>query len=319
MKCKLLLNKEPLVVNKLAAKILGLNEAIVVQQIHYWLNINEKANKNIFDDKVWTYNTYENWKIENFDFWSIKTIKRIFDSLEKKGILIKGNYNKGKYDRTLWVTLDYKTLEMLLVDYENKINKNTTNVENSTNGQIDPMDKDNLTPPIPDTTTKITKEISLATQSTQKVSVVNTNKELIESKTHLLIESKNKINKVIGWDKNRLEKSIDIFIKNEGQYFSLLEKIYKDDKNFVPRYKKKDSAVKTRFHNIKDRTAEYTEEELESLLFENQKRKFNKLKSTNNLTATEVQIEDNKTEEILNIAVDDNFKFKANFAYSLKV
>ena len=42
----LLFKEEPLVVNRLAAKVLGLNEAIVIQQIHYWLEINRKAQKN---------------------------------------------------------------------------------------------------------------------------------------------------------------------------------------------------------------------------------------------------------------------------------
>lgn len=341
MKCRLLFNEEPITINRLAAKVLGLNEAIVVQQIHYWLNINEKAKKNIFDDKVWTYNTYEKWQNENFDFWSVKTVRRVFDSLEKKGILIKGNYNNKKYDRTLWVTLDYEKLEMILVDYENKINikdnENMTNVEISTKGQNDHMsisnkrtncphgcgqndhmDMDNLTSPIPENTTKISTEISLATQSTQEVSVVNTNKELIESKTHLLLDSNNKQNKVTKWDKNRLEKAIEIFIEREGQYFSLLEKIYKDDKNFVPMYEKKDYTVKTRYHNIKDRTSEYTAEELEALLFENQKKKYSKGETINNITAAEVKSEDDKSKEIPSVDADDNFKFKPNFGHSFK-
>ena len=84
MKCRLLFNEEPITINRLAAKVLGLNEAIVVQQIHNLLNINEKAKKNIFDGRVWTYNTYEKWQNENFDYWSVKTVRRIFDSLEKK-------------------------------------------------------------------------------------------------------------------------------------------------------------------------------------------------------------------------------------------
>ncbi len=68
MKCRLLFNEEPITINRLAANVLGLNEAIVVQQIHYWLNINEKAKINIHDDKVWTYNTYDVWQKENFTF-----------------------------------------------------------------------------------------------------------------------------------------------------------------------------------------------------------------------------------------------------------
>ena len=49
--CRLLFNEEPIIINRLAAKVLGLNEAIVVQQIHYWLNINEKAKKNFINGK----------------------------------------------------------------------------------------------------------------------------------------------------------------------------------------------------------------------------------------------------------------------------
>ena len=341
MKCRLLFNEEPITINRLAAKVLGLNEAIVVQQIHYWLNINEKAKKNIFDGRVWTYNTYEKWQNENFDFWSVKTVRRIFDSLEKKKILIKGNYNNKKYDRTLWVTLDYEKLEKILVDYENETNvkddENTTNVEIPTKGQNDHMsipnkgtncphgcgqndhmDMDNLTSPIPEISTETCTEISLTTQPTQEVSVVDTNKELIESKTHLILDSNNKQNKVTKWDKNRLEKAIEIFIEKEGQYFSLLEKIYKDDKNFVPVYEKKNHTVKTRYHNITDRTAGYTAEELEALLLENQKKKFGKLELTNNTNSIEAKSEEDKPKEMPSVDPDDNFKFKPSFGHSFK-
>ena len=56
---KLLFNEEPITINRLAAKVLGLNEAIVVQQVHYWLEINRKAKINLYDNRTWTYNTYE--------------------------------------------------------------------------------------------------------------------------------------------------------------------------------------------------------------------------------------------------------------------
>lgn len=304
MNCRLLFNEEPITINRLAAKVLGLNEAIVVQQIHYWLNINEKAKKNIIDDKVWTFNTYEKWQKENFDFWSVKTIKRIFESLEKKGILIKGRYNQKKYDRTLWVTLNYEKLESILVEYENKTNEN--NVENTENveiptkgqnvpmsncnkgtdcpygkGQVVPMERDRLSPPIPENTTETKSEISITTQSVQNVPVVNTNKELIEAKTHLLLDSKNKIDKVSKWKQDRLLKAINIFNESEGQYFTLLEKIYKDDKNFT-NYNKKNS-IKPKLKGgigaakmiIGDKEfSEYEEDELNRLIEEKQKEKW---------------------------------------------
>jgi hypothetical protein len=44
---KLLLDEQPLLIMpKLATKI-GLNESIIVQQIHYWNEINKKSNNNL--------------------------------------------------------------------------------------------------------------------------------------------------------------------------------------------------------------------------------------------------------------------------------
>lgn len=290
----LLFNEEPLVVNRLAAKVLGLNNAIVIQQIHYWLEINRKAKINFYDERTWTYNTYEDWQKDNFDFWSIATLKRIFKTLFEKNILLKNNYNKHKYDRKLWVTLNYDKLDDLLNEYNNK---QVENVEISTEYQSDTMSDSNivsdcnyakdqtdtmqnisLTPTIAENTTETSSEISFTTQSEDKPLVVNKNELclLIEEKTHLLLDSKNKINKVSTWNKDRLIKAIDIFIKKEGQYFSLLEKIYKDDKNFVPNTTRNNgTAVISRFHNINETFRKYKPDELEENLKKVQDEKYN--------------------------------------------
>ena len=282
---KLLFNEEPIVINKLAAKVLGLNEAIVVQQIHYWLEINRKAKKNFYDGRTWTYNTYDEWQEENFDFWSTRTLKRIFTGLFDKGILLKGNYNTYKYDRTMWVSIDYNKLDEILAKYEENVeiptkcqdvtmsDSNKVTSCHYAKGQNGTMDNDNLSLTIPETTTETSTEISITTQSEQNVPVVETNKELIESKTHLLLDSKNKKDKVAKWNKDRLAKAIDIFIEKEGQYFSLLEKIYKDDKNFVIKISNTNNP-KNSFHNFNQTFNKYTEEELNDILAASQKAKF---------------------------------------------
>jgi len=84
-----LFNESPLTVNVELAKLIGLNESIVLQQIQYWLKINEKAGRNFRDGYYWTYNTFEEWQ-EQFPFWSLSTIKRIFAKLEKKNISSSG-------------------------------------------------------------------------------------------------------------------------------------------------------------------------------------------------------------------------------------
>ena len=61
--------------------------------------------------------------------------------------------------------------------------------------------------------------------------------EIVEDNTHLIL-SKNQRSKVLLWDVIRLKKSIEIFKEQQGQYFALLEKIYLDNKNFVPKSNK---------------------------------------------------------------------------------
>ena len=298
MYSKLLYSEEPIVINPLSATVLGVSEAIIVQQIHYWLNINEKAKTNFYEGKYWTYNTYEDWQKYNFPFFSVSTLKRIFKKLVTKGVLITDNFNKKKYDRTLWVTINYEKLDELLNEYEEK-NKteNEENVEISTKCQIDTMSdfnivsncyyakcqvdtmhSVNLTPPIPETNSETNSDIC-TTQNKSVVVEKNKNIELIENKTHLKAMSKNMKNKVIKWNTQRLEKAIDIFIEKEGVYFSLLEKIYKDDKNFIPKQDPKSKTdsipkVKTRYHNINESFRKYEKEELESILKESQGTKF---------------------------------------------
>nr|WP_255201418.1 replication protein [Staphylococcus chromogenes] len=86
-----------------------MNEAIILQQIHYWLN----NSKHYHDSKKWIYNSYPKW-IEQFPFWSESTIKRTITSLEKQNLVHVGNYNKAGFDRTKWYSINYTTLNKLM-------------------------------------------------------------------------------------------------------------------------------------------------------------------------------------------------------------
>lgn len=94
-----------LVLPKLATEI-GLNEAILLQQMHYWL---KKSNHN-YDGRRWIYNSFSEWQ-KHFPFWSVMTIKRAVYSLEKQDLLHVGNYNKAKFDKTKWYSINYGKLE----------------------------------------------------------------------------------------------------------------------------------------------------------------------------------------------------------------
>lgn len=105
----LLFDGRPLLINPALACLIALNQTIILQQIHYWIQKKEKSHTDYHDGCYWVYNTYEAWQ-KQFPFWSVSTIKRAISSLEKKGILLSANYNKMNIDKTKWYSIDYKKL-----------------------------------------------------------------------------------------------------------------------------------------------------------------------------------------------------------------
>jgi hypothetical protein len=106
---RLLIACQPLQVLPPLATAIGLNEALFLQQLHYWM----LKSKNERDGRFWVYNTYEQWH-EQFPFWSTHTITRIVQSLREKNlVLTTTQYNAWAADHTLWYTIDYKALDTL--------------------------------------------------------------------------------------------------------------------------------------------------------------------------------------------------------------
>jgi len=85
---------------------LGLYEAFVLQQVHYWL----LQSKHEIEGRMWVYNTYEDWN-KQLPFMSLSTVKRAILKLEKQGILISGCFNKFRIDKTKWYTINYDLLD----------------------------------------------------------------------------------------------------------------------------------------------------------------------------------------------------------------
>jgi hypothetical protein len=103
---KLLIDEYPLLVLPSLANMIGLNEAIALQQVHYWLN-NAKGGVTI-DGVRWVYNTYEEWQRDNFPFWSVRTVVRVFDHLEEMLLLV--SMQKASYDRKKYYRIHYDNL-----------------------------------------------------------------------------------------------------------------------------------------------------------------------------------------------------------------
>lgn len=89
------------------ARQYGLLEAVILENIRFWLIRNEVTKVNYHDGKYWTYNSVKAFA-ELFPEATEKQLRRALNKLRKEKLLITGNYNKEVWDRSLWYTLSEK-------------------------------------------------------------------------------------------------------------------------------------------------------------------------------------------------------------------
>jgi hypothetical protein len=128
---KFLNEKSLLIIRPGVAKLLGLNESIVLQQLHYWL---QKAQKGMCGKKIegnyWIWNRIQDWH-EQFPFFSESTLKRAFSSLKKEKILVISKFNG--YNRINYYRIDYEILDSFLEKAEQIMTQsNESDCSNST-------------------------------------------------------------------------------------------------------------------------------------------------------------------------------------------
>lgn len=134
----------------------GVNQAIMLKHIIYWIEKNIANNKHYHDGWTWTYNSIKAFGIL-FPFWTERQINLCLNKLINVGILKTGNYNKNGYDRTLWYAflieddfIDSSILQKRKMEFTEKKNPNTKNVkpipDNKPNNK---PDKERLKPYLP--------------------------------------------------------------------------------------------------------------------------------------------------------------------------
>ena len=83
------------------ASLFGVDEAIMIQNLSFWIMKNEANGKHFHEGRFWTYNSVEAFT-KLFPFWTARQIRRILQSLIDKGVVVTGNFNTSAYDRTTW-------------------------------------------------------------------------------------------------------------------------------------------------------------------------------------------------------------------------
>ena len=104
----------------------GVDGAILLHHLRYWVAKNEANDKNFHDGSHWTYNSTSAFAVL-FPFWTARKIGRLLQKLEDEGIIRSGNFNNKRYDRTKWFTVSGNTIcqkgEMHLTKTVNAITK----------------------------------------------------------------------------------------------------------------------------------------------------------------------------------------------------
>lgn len=103
---KLLIAEHPLQVLPSLAVAIGLNEAIVLQQMHYWSLM---PNTLVHEGLRWIYNSMPEWQAQ-FPFWSEDTIARAMRSLRDRGLIEVKRLSPNPMDRRNYYAINYSKL-----------------------------------------------------------------------------------------------------------------------------------------------------------------------------------------------------------------
>lgn len=91
----------------------GVEKAVLLNNLKYWLDHSRANRKKDFDGYFWTYNSATSFA-ELIPYMNAKKIARLLRELEEDGIIICGCYNKSNYDRTKWYSMPEYTSQAIV-------------------------------------------------------------------------------------------------------------------------------------------------------------------------------------------------------------
>lgn len=183
----LLFDEQPIVFDRTLAREIGDRHATVLQQVHYWIEVNrKKKNKEVYKDGYyWTYRSIKKWHEEEFDYLSFSTVRRTFDDLIEDGYLITGEYNKFGADRTKWYRVNKDRISKLYEKITNEKHLSNTTNANAQNEQMEMSKMSSsemlkMSQPIQENNKRLNKENISSHQSNNNIIYVNQNEKMNE-------------------------------------------------------------------------------------------------------------------------------------------
>lgn len=83
------------------AQQVGVNAAVIYQNIVWWCQKNAANGHNERDGRHWTYNSLSAWA-QLFPYMTAKQIRTALEKLEEEGLIVTGFFNDQSFDRTKW-------------------------------------------------------------------------------------------------------------------------------------------------------------------------------------------------------------------------
>ena len=109
----------------------GINAAILLQNLDFWIAKNKANKENYIDGRYWTYNSIKAYK-ELFPYMSERQISIALKKLADEGLIVTGNYNNSAYNHTTWYAITEKgksILQKCKIEAAKMSNRNSKNVK----------------------------------------------------------------------------------------------------------------------------------------------------------------------------------------------
>lgn len=90
----------------------GVNCAIILDNIYYWIMKNKANQKHLHDGMYWTYNSIKAF-LELFPYMTRDKVIGALKKLADNGLIVEGNYNDLAFDRTKWYAITEKGMAVI--------------------------------------------------------------------------------------------------------------------------------------------------------------------------------------------------------------
>lgn len=97
--------------NTAIAKKFGVNVAIFLNHMSFWIQKNMVNERHYHDGRYWTYNS-QNALLKIFPYWTRQNLRTVLKQAIDADLIVEGNYNKTAYDHTTWYAFTLNGLSL---------------------------------------------------------------------------------------------------------------------------------------------------------------------------------------------------------------